>query len=115
MNKEEIKNIILDYVRKNNNVSFVEIEELFEKSDFSYKGEYSLNNIGGYENIIIWVGWNKEAISLINELMKEKKVYTTTCNVLVYLIDGKYLGYPIAKRLYNYKKVHWAPTVIKRK
>ena len=106
-----MKHILLNYINKKGNVSFVEIEELFEKHSYNYKGDYILK-LNGYDNIVMWDGWNNEAIGLIKTLMQKRVIELNSCNVMIYVIDGKSLSYPIAQKLKSYKQEHWIPVVL---
>jgi len=107
MTNKNIKNKVLDYIKNHEETSFVEIERIFEEYDFDYEGDLVLSGTNN-ENIIFWLGWNKEAIEVITELMAEEKIYMDACQPLYYLIDGKSIDLPIPKKS-GTKKPHWVP------
>lgn len=107
-----MKGTILEYIRKNDEVSYAEIEWLFEKNGYNYKG-----NVGIYsdvnDNVIFWQGWSKQAFKILSELMKDNLIERIPCEALIYLIDGKGLTYPVLHSYSNLKSVHWLPCVFK--
>ena len=91
---------------------FTEIEEIFEKENFDYKGEKSLT-FNHNKNLIIWTGWNQEAIEVIEEILKEDYIDAYLCNTIEITLYSTWLGFPIAKGVnYKYTKPHWLPTKI---
>lgn len=108
MTKNKIKEIVFNYIKEHRGTSFVNLERLFEKVGYDYKGDFGFN-FSKFPNIVFWTGWNTEAIEIIQELMGEELIAMDSCSIIVYMIDGKLLGYPIAKQLRNYKSLHWAP------
>lgn len=113
MDNAKMKNIISTYVNEEDDVSFVEIEHLFEEYTFDYKGDYAI--CPDNKNIILWNGWNEISIQLILELKKENLIDLEFCSTIIYMIDGKAINLPIAKKPYQYKTEHWLPTLITRK
>lgn len=107
MNKSNIKKYIYDYICVNDATSFVEIERLFEKYDFKYKGDYSQTG-SKTPHVIFWIGWNKSAIEVIQELLAEEKIYMEACEPIIYAIDGVTIDLPIPKKA-NFTKPHWIP------
>jgi len=104
MSNEELKNQILNFVKKRRYVSFVEIEREFGK------GEEMLYDPD--TNIVYWGNLKPEVCDAIIELINEGKLYIRPCTVFVYLVDGKVLGLPIARRIRKYKRLHWLPVVL---
>lgn len=110
MKKEEMKKKVLEYINKNDQVSYTELEWLFEQNGFNYRG--NLDALSGIcEHVVIWTGWNQEAYGIMTELLFEGKVHREPVDVLTYLIDGKTLQLPLVKRGTQYKTDHWIPTV----
>ena len=111
MNDSQMKEILLDYIRKNKAVSYVEIEGVFEAYGYDYMGNIEAMS-KETENIVFWSGWNKQAFELIHELMKFRQIERVPCEPLVYLIDGKSLTYPVVtSKIKSLKKIHWLPCV----
>lgn len=112
MDRTYLKGEVIKVITERKQVSYVEIEELFENLKFDYKGEYAIcPDDEKYRNIVYWLGWNQEAISLISELRREKFINYEPCNLIIYLLDGKGLDMPLVKHLYPYKEEHWLPLV----
>lgn len=107
-----MKNIILKFIReKKGSVSFIEIENLFKKHNFDYKGNCVLRSPFN-EHIVIWEGWSEKALELISELENEDLIFFTGGCIFAYMVDGKFPSLPIAKKDYPYKTDHWLPTFI---
>lgn len=106
----EAKKAVINLVNTKNNVSYVEIERLFDELGFDWRGEGDIV-ASKCENIIFWSGWNKEALRVMNELLTEKLIDWEPCEWLIYFIDGKTLELPIVKKPRMYKTTHWLPRV----
>lgn len=111
MNNSQMKEILLDYIRKNKAVSYAEIERVFEANGYDYIGNIeTVNNKN--ENVVFWCGWSRQAFEMLNELIRANLIERVPCEPLVYLIDGKSLTYPIMTgRTKSLKKIHWLPCV----
>ncbi|HCV6748720.1 TPA: pathogenicity island protein [Staphylococcus aureus] len=107
MNRNRMKQIILEYIKRHEGTSFVEIEQLFEDNHFNYKGNGAYSS-GQHQNVIFWSGWNKPAFTIIAELKRDGFIEMDVCPPIVYLVDGKGLSLPIA-RSKNIKTDHWLP------
>ena len=105
-----MKKMITEYIRKNKAVSYVELERLFEKSGYEYKGGM-MSCSDKNDNVVFWSGWNSQAFNLIGELIKENKIHREPCQPFIYLIDGKAPTYPVVKSNANFKTLHWLPCV----
>lgn len=109
-NKEEVKRAILDYISKNNYVSYAELEWFFTEKQIPFKGDLDVLS-GKCEHVVFWCGWSKEIFDVFGELIKEGKIHREPTQLLTYLIDGKTLDMPLVKRFWQYKTDHWLPTV----
>jgi len=97
---------ILDLVRRQRNVSFVELERI---EGFG-GGKLELGLEG---NFVLWTGLTPEAVAALDEL--RGFIYPRPAHLLVYLHDGQGLDLPIAKSARHYKKPHWLPVVFNPK
>ena len=111
MNDTQMKENLLEYIRKNKCVSYAEIERVFEANGYEYKG--NIETVSNHnENVVFWCGWSKQAFELLNELIRANLIERVPCEPLVYLIDGKSLTYPpLTGRTKNLKKIHWLPCI----
>lgn len=107
-----MKNEIIKKIYRDDHVSFVEVERIFEKYQFDYRGDKTLHH-EEYPHLIIWAGWNEEAVDLVADVLKQEAICLQTTHNLTYLIDGGGLSVPIAKGIKNYKKDHWLPMVLR--
>ena len=111
MNKEEIKKIVVDYINKNESASYAELQWLFEKKGYDYKGKL-LSCSDVCEHVVFWSGWNAEAFDLMTELLHEGVAYREPAHPLRYLMDGAALTLPKVQRAVQYKTDHWAPAAL---
>lgn len=107
MNETKVKNKVFKYIKENEATSFVEIENIFNEIGFDYKGDGAYTS-GGNDNVIFWIGWNKEAFNVISEMKRDGLIEMAACPPLFYMIDGKGLNLPIATTK-NIKTDHWLP------
>ena len=110
--KEKICKILLKELEEKGDLFFTEVEEVFEKENFDYKGEKSLT-FNHNKNLIVWTGWNQEAIEIIEEILKEDCVDAYSCNPIEVVLHSNWLNFPVAKGInYKYVKPHWLPAKI---
>lgn len=101
-----MKESILEYVKeKSGGVSFVELANNIP----GFSGDYS---IGVGKNIWYWFFMSEEAADALRELIDEGGIHLALSDILVYMVDGGIPNVPIAKRLREYKKPRWLPTVV---
>lgn len=115
LSRAEIKDKIYRYIVENGSVSYAEIERAFEECGFDYTGTLTSCSSEN-DRVVFWHGWNIEAYTLVQELIKEQKVEREACDTLVYLIDGKALNMPVLqtmKQLNRSKREYWLPCVFK--
>jgi len=105
MNLDRIKVDIVKIIKQVENVTFVEIEKYFEKIGFDYQGDILICK--EHENIIVWDGWNAQAIGIIHELIDSKLISMKPTDDLLYFIDGKILTLPVYKGDRPFKQ--WLP------
>lgn len=110
MNREEMKKTVLDYINKNDSVSYAELTHLFEENGYDYEGDL-MSCSDQCEHVVFWSGWNGDTYDMLTELMHEGKIHREPTIFLTYLIDGGALSLPIVKRSINYKTDHWLPIV----
>jgi len=111
--EKQMREIIYSYVHKVRGVTFVEIEKQLAKAGLDYKGDRVFCSAFD-ENIVFWMGANDDFINALVELVNSGDIYAVEVHPLIYLIDGKMLTLPIAKRppKAGYKEPHWMPVVL---
>lgn len=110
--KDKLKDAIVQVVTDKKGVSFAEIERLYERLGYDYKGDCSLC-VHDNECLLLWLNWTQEACDIINELVMTEKVHLDAAHPLIYMLDGIIPQLPIAKRVnYKYKTPHWVPVVL---
>jgi hypothetical protein len=106
---EALKDRVRDYIEATDHVSFAELSNHF--SDHFTGGEHALELC---PNLVVWAGMTQEASDAMRELLNEDKaVFGKPCALLIYLIDGRSMSLPIAKRLKPYTKPHWLPMTLR--
>jgi len=99
-----MKNEIIDFIKNHPCTSFVELERFIS----GFSGELGLFlGEDGY-NILLWTV-SVEAADALKELLQKDVIYLSYCSPLIYMIDGKGLNLPYAKRRVHYKEPHWLP------
>lgn len=103
-NNPNLKQQILDLINEKNNVSFVELENIP-----GFKGDYVWDT---HLNIILWQGISLEGIKCLQDLLIENKIDLADAGILTYIVDGKVLNVPLAKKCTRkYNKTHWFPVM----
>jgi len=105
--KDFLKEKIFSYIKEHPGTSFVEIENIDDKA----KGDlaFTLKEF----NIVIWDALSEECCVAIKELISEKKIQLDGGGcIMIYMIDGKRMTLPIAKKMMKYKKERWLPSVL---
>ncbi|BGE81988.1 pathogenicity island protein [Staphylococcus petrasii] len=108
MNKRKVKEYILDYIKRNPETTFIEIEEVFKKLKFNYKGK-GVYCSGESEKVIFWADWNKKAFDVVSELKRDGYVIMNVVSPTVYLLEGKTLDLPVMKTIKDLKQDCWIP------
>ena len=110
MDKQQIKQQLQTYIKHNKSVTFCEIEELFTKIGFDFRGDSKVVS-GINEAAILWDGWNLEACDIITEMVSDGLIEPLTCSVLLYLAFGQLLKLPFLRfqDIKRIKRPHWLP------
>ncbi len=104
------------FICKRRSVSFVDLEKFVEAElGVPVKGDREI--VFEEANVVLWAGVNAEFCNLIHRMKEGDQVEATPTELLVYLVDGKCLTYPLAKRppKAGYKEPHWLPVVFNPK
>jgi hypothetical protein len=87
-------------------VSFVELGQSI--AGFAGERDCLLN-----AHLIVWQGVSEAAITALNALQHSRQIVFLPCTALVYVIDGKTLRLPIAKRRdHPYQRPAWYPVTL---
>ncbi|PHK48784.1 pathogenicity island protein [Staphylococcus edaphicus] len=114
MDKDIIKQKVLEYIKQNVGTSFVELEQVFEDNHFNYKGNGAYSS-GQHQNVIFWMGWNRNAFNILAELKHDGLISMEVCEPLVYLVDGKSLTLPVMTKPSDAKNDCWLPVTFNAK
>ncbi len=110
MEREEMKATALEYINRNDAVSYAELQWLFEQKGYDYRGDLMACSDQN-EHVVFWSGWNKDTFDMMGELIHEGLVHREPTSALTYLIDGASMCFPVVKQKVDYKTDHWLPTV----
>src|SRR5665648_51531 len=113
MNREEIKQKIVDYVNESDFVAYRDIELIFNRIGFDWAGELELFQAGS-EEFTSWYGWNKEACKLINELQDEGLIRSEETDDFICFAHGKSLTFPKADTKKKYDRNNWRRIVFRK-
>lgn len=96
-----------EFVIQRGGVSFVELMRLL--------GDEAVGKLS-YEypdNCAWWMGMSEKFCDALDECKRRGNIRVDGSSLLVYLIDGRALNLPIAKRppKNGYKELHWVPVV----
>lgn len=107
-----IKEKIIEKILRDDYVSFREIERIFKEEGFEFEGDQTLLPVK-HENLIIWGGWNEEAVNIIHDILANEPICMENTAFLTYFIDGGFYDMPVAKKLKSYKTLRWIPMVFR--
>ncbi|MGC9604254.1 hypothetical protein ACO2FP_05180 [Staphylococcus warneri] len=98
MTKDELNVYIINFIKYNTLVSFIDLEELFESLHVDYQGEFTLVHFDN-ENIVLWHGWSMEVIDIVGNLLLSEQLELERTDVTTYVKHGMYLDLSIMKIL----------------
>lgn len=109
----KVADAVVAYVESHDWVSFVEAERVAAEHGVSGESGHGLES-STVNNVVFWVG-GEAFIELMRHVLSEKRVHLHPSTMLVYLVDGKVLTLPLAKRppTNGYSKPHWAPMTLR--
>lgn len=108
MLEDNVKQSILEYIRKYGSATYSEIEDVMTAAGYEWAGTLCTCSDQN-SNVIFWEGWNRAAFALVSEMRTSGVISREPCHPLIYLIGGKYLTLPLVKRKTAYKEEHWLP------
>ncbi|MCM3774014.1 hypothetical protein M3225_26725 [Priestia aryabhattai] len=113
--KERIKEAVMKVMNEKTGVSFVEFEWELERQEIPYKGTYSVC-IPTNPNVKMWSNMSEDYAEAVKELIFDDRVIKPEqAPLMVYLMDGRALSYPLAKKLgYQYQSERWLPVVFNK-
>lgn len=115
----DISKKLWEFFKEEEILSFSDIDEFFENQNYNYKGNMAIV-YPKYKNIILWQGYNQATIDMFSDFMEKGKIEFCSDEIgkystIYYLMSGRALDLPVAKRKYDYKKPHWFPVLLKAK
>ncbi len=102
-------------VESGGGVSMVELERVAgEEIDTSGDLAWVVPNDS---NLVLWAGMSEDFVAAIDALRERGNVEAGGANPLIYIIDGKSLNYPLARRppASGYAVEHWLPVLFNPK
>ena len=103
---DTIEEQIYNFVKSKNTVSFVEITEKFGEGN---------EQLTVAKNMVLWAELTEDAASAITNLIKSELLVMVDGSQMTYMIHGRMLNLPIAKRRpkNGYKTPHWVVAFLK--
>jgi hypothetical protein len=104
-----VADAVVKFVGCQGGVSFVELASFLEGIGFPVRGDRELHIAS--MNVVLWSGISPEFVELVDQTTGRLEVKPTS--VLVYLLDGGMLSYPVAKQPPpgGYRRTRWLPVV----
>lgn len=112
MCKDELKVYIINYIKYYTNVTFIDLEELFESLHIEYQGELTFVHVDN-NNIVLWHGWSNEVISIVGDLLTSEQLELERTDVTTYARYGMYLDLPLMSNPFDYSDIRWLPVELK--
>ena len=104
---------IVEHLANYGNTTFAELQDSLsdlcvENEDLGYEW------IVGAPNVVVWTNLTLKGLCTLVHLRRADVVELDPCPIFYYMMDGRLLTYPKAKRppRHGYSKPHWLPTVV---
>lgn len=99
--------------RKSHGINYADFQNLMEKDGFDFAGNEDIG-VPGLTHVTYWSGWNRDAISLLEEYLSKFKLVAIPASMNMYLYSGLVQTMPPVRaksmsKIRNYKKEHWLP------
>jgi len=112
MDKIELGKKLVAYVKRNDWVSFVDVEDQLQEQGVILGGDFSYQLAD--KNIVFWEGMSLEMLEVIESLLESKELFlhpAEQVNAISLLLYGGRLRLPVARRVprTGYRKPHWLP------
>lgn len=114
MTTENVAERVLEYIRRYDYTTFVEVERVCQECGLETRGTCSID-LPGCPNVVLWAGMSDAFADVV--LAIQDRTELSAASWLCYLIDGGTLRLPLAKRppKCGYKEPHWAPVTLRVK
>jgi hypothetical protein len=95
---------------------YVTMAEISDWAGDEGKGDATMwwtNANNSLKNCVLWANVSRELAAVLQQVQQEKLIHPHEGQELTYLLDGKRLDLPIAKKppKNGYKEPHWLPVV----
>jgi hypothetical protein len=104
-----MKQQILDYVSRNDWVSFAELQNRIDGFKAAPGDPAMELGLEAFANIVLWQGLSQAAVKALKELLAEGKLHWRTGSPLSYYCDGAALQLPVVEQAKSYSEPHWLP------
>ncbi len=110
--EQKLREAILRFVEGRDHVSFPELQQMLRVAQLPADGDQVLETA---PNVVLWAGLSAPLAACLQTLLREKALVLEPTPLLVYLVDGAGLTFPLAKRppRQGYAKPHWLPVVLR--
>ena len=107
MTDSSLEDRVVDFItERGGGVSFVELESEFPEE---FEGQEHAMCFADYENIILWHPVSPAMIGALTSASNNGRIMMKPAPQIVYLVDGKFLKIPLARKLHHYKTLRWLP------
>jgi hypothetical protein len=110
----KIKAAVLELCTERDCVSFVEICNRLAEKNLPFRGDQAAV-LTDHPDIILWPNLSADVLAAIASLLQTGKLHLWPSCALVYFVDGRVPGLPIAKRIHDYKQPRWLPVTFRRR
>jgi len=108
-----LEDLILDYVRRNPDITFAELVRVGQEAGFDMLGSYEIWAPAD-PNVVFWGNMSLEFAKAIGTLRASGKIHLNPASPIAYLADGCPLPLPLASDPPpgGYTTLHWLPVFI---
>lgn len=108
----------VEFALSNKSTTFAEMEDILVsvykmpvKRDDGFVSDIFLND---WSNVLLWIAATPEMADVFHDVIGDDRVEMKPTVPLLYMMDGKVLTIPLAKRVpkLGYKNPRWLPVVI---
>ena len=104
----------VDVIKINPDISKIPDQMKILEHGIPTEGEFAMGQLDF--NVLYWTNLSDELSEVVEELLREKKLFYHPSDHFKYLIDGCTLQMPIMKRMPpkgGYKRPHWLPVCLR--
>lgn len=93
MNKNQVKKLVLEQVKKSGWVTYPQLLRFLSEEGVNVNGSYQLEMKD--KNIVLWGGLSETVVTALTDLMQDSKIVGMPAPVELYQIDGIPTAHPL--------------------